>query len=177
VKEEPKNDVFDKAFEYTIGNEGGYSNIPEDKGGPTNWGIIQEELARWRDHPVSANDVRLLTQSEAKRIYKAWYWDKLNLDKIQNEKVAMAIFDRAILNGLTGVSRYVRTIFNDTSNDGPNFNNLIELINLYNSRKFVIKLSDLCEKAHRERVEKDPTQERFLKGWLNRVNRMRVELT
>ena len=141
--------LFDKAFIYTLKNEGGYSDIPEDKGGATNWGIIHEELSRWRKRPVSKEDVKNLTQEEAKQIYKAWYWDKLNLDRIKNEKVALALFDRAILNGLTGVSRFVRKIYKDTSNDGANFNNLIDKVNAHDPKAFVVALANLCEENHR----------------------------
>lgn len=172
----PALDTFHKALAYTFVNEGGFSNVKEDKGGATNFGIIREELARWRHHDVSASDVANMKREEAEAIYKAWYWDALKLDQIQNEKVAIALFDRSVLNGLTGVSRHVRNIFNWHKDDAANFFPLIQDVNAEDPRTFVLKLADYCEAAHRQRVKNDSSQERFLKGWLNRVDRMRREL-
>lgn len=178
LEEPAPTDTFRKALAYTFANEGGFSNVKEDKGGATNFGIIREELARWRHHDVTAEDVRNMDRAEAEAIYKAWYWDALHLSQVTNEKVAMALFDRAVLNGLTGVSRHVRNIFPGVQKeDAPNFFPLMSLVNAHDPHSFVLKLADLCEKAHRRRVEQDPTQQRFLAGWLNRVNRMRKELT
>lgn len=42
---------FDDAFTYTIGNEGGYSNDPNDSGGPTNFGITIGDLSRFLGRP------------------------------------------------------------------------------------------------------------------------------
>lgn len=169
-------DVFHKALAYTFVNEGGFSNVKEDKGGATNFGIIREELARWRHHDVTPEDVRNMKRDEAEAIYKAWYWDKLNLSKIENEHVAMALFDRAVLNGLTGVSRHVKNVLGRPQDELPNFNAHIDEINLTNPKAFVLRLADFCEAAHRRRVQQDPTQQRFLAGWLARIERMKREL-
>lgn len=176
LPKEPAVDVFHKALAYTFVNEGGFSNVKEDKGGATNFGIIREELARWRHHDVTPEDVRNMKRDEAEAIYKAWYWDKLNLSKIENEHVAMALFDRAVLNGLTGVSRHVKNVLGRPQDELPNFNAHIDEINLTNPKAFVLRLADFCEAAHRRRVQQDPTQQRFLKGWLARVERMKREL-
>jgi hypothetical protein len=168
---------FRNALKYTFVNEGGFSNDPADYGGATNFGIIREELARWRGESVSASDVKNMKRDEAEAIYLAWYWKPLRLDEIHHEKVAIALFDRAVLNGLTGVSRHVRNIFpGKMVGDPPNFFPLIPLVNDEDPRTFVLKLADYCEAAHRERVKKDKSQEVFLAGWINRVNRMRREL-
>jgi hypothetical protein len=53
--------------------EGGFVNIPADRGGPTNLGITQATLSRWRGHDVSIDDVKQLTEKEARDIYRALY--------------------------------------------------------------------------------------------------------
>lgn len=170
--------TFDRALAYTFKNEGGFSNIKEDKGGATNFGIIREELERWRKKPVTPEDVKAMKREEAEAIYKAWYWNPLNLSRIEDERVAIALFDRAVLNGLTGVSRHVRVVMGrpERDPDSANFNALIEEVNKTNPVAFIMRLADRCEMKHRERCQQDETQYRFLFGWLNRVNRMRREL-
>ena len=61
-----KNDIF----ESILGKEGGYVNHPNDKGGPTKWGITQ---ATARAHGYKG-DMRDLTRSQALEILEADYW-------------------------------------------------------------------------------------------------------
>lgn len=169
-------DFFPAALEYTFKNEGGFSNVKEDKGGPTKYGITIGTLTRWRGKAQTADAVRNLTKAEAEKIYRAWYWTPINLSSIEDKNVAIALFDRAVLNGLEGVSTHVENVLGEPHDPSHNFNKCIEKINQTNPVAFVMRLADQCEIAHRARAAKDPTQKRFLKGWLNRVNRMRREL-
>ena len=57
---------FDKAFQLTIGVEGGYSNDPRDPGGETKYGIAK------RYHPQE--DIKNMTLARAKEIYLTEYW-------------------------------------------------------------------------------------------------------
>ena len=67
---------FDTAFDRLLGNEGGYTNNPNDPGGPTNWGITQGEA---RAHGYTG-DMHDLSRDFAKQIYKESYWDILGDD-------------------------------------------------------------------------------------------------
>src|SRR4051812_21993848 len=92
---------IDSALQYVFKNEGGFSNHPADHGGATSgYGIIRAELARWRKHPVSIQDVKDMTAQEAKDIYDAWYWRPLGCDKIVDQGVATAIFDIGVVRGI-----------------------------------------------------------------------------
>lgn len=57
---------FDRAFELIIGLEGGYTDDPDDPGGPTKYGIAQNYNKEV--------DVKNLTLNEAKGIYYRKYW-------------------------------------------------------------------------------------------------------
>jgi lysozyme family protein len=56
-------------IEATIAKEGGYSNHPADRGGPTNFGIT-ERVARDNGH---TGDMRNLTRAQAVAIYRSEY--------------------------------------------------------------------------------------------------------
>jgi lysozyme family protein len=56
-----------------IEREGGFTNHPADRGGPTKYGITQATLAVWRGHPVTIDEVRDLDIPETRQIYKARY--------------------------------------------------------------------------------------------------------
>ena len=56
-------------IEATIGKEGGYSNHPADRGGPTRWGIT-ERVARRHGY---AGDMKVLPREKAVAIYRQEY--------------------------------------------------------------------------------------------------------
>ena len=68
--------------------EGGYSNHPQDSGGPTNWGITQARLSQARGRQVSAEEVKALTYAEALTIFRRYYWEPLRCDEMP---VALAL--------------------------------------------------------------------------------------
>lgn len=55
--------------------EGGYRNVPGDRGGPTNFGITAATLGAWRKlgRPATAEEVQALPREEAAAIYRAEY--------------------------------------------------------------------------------------------------------
>lgn len=60
---------IDTMIDTVIGKEGGYSDHPSDRGGPTRWGIT-ERVARANGYK---GDMRSLPREEAVRIYKREY--------------------------------------------------------------------------------------------------------
>jgi lysozyme family protein len=81
---------FDTAFDRLIGNEGSYSNDPNDAGGETNWGISK------RSYPNV--DIKNLTRDGAKAIYKRDFWDVL---ADAPGAIKYQVFDFAVNGGLS----------------------------------------------------------------------------
>lgn len=83
---------FDRAFQFLIGEEGGYVNDPKDPGGETKYGISK------RAYP--SEDIKSLTLDRAKHLYKRDYWDRIDGDnRPWNE--ALCMFDCAVNMGVT----------------------------------------------------------------------------
>ena len=81
---------FDKAFQITVGVEGGYVNDPADPGGETRYGISK------RAHPDV--DIKSLTLDQAKAIYQRDYWQQASCERMP-PKIAIAVFDAAVHHG------------------------------------------------------------------------------
>lgn len=60
---------IESMIEATIGKEGGYSNHPSDRGGPTRWGITEWEARR---HGYTG-DMRVLPRAKAVAIFREKY--------------------------------------------------------------------------------------------------------
>jgi lysozyme family protein len=63
----------DQIVDAILRREGGYVNNPVDRGGCTNRGITIRTLEEWRGHDVTCEDVKAMTEDEARAIYMANY--------------------------------------------------------------------------------------------------------
>lgn len=82
---------FDKAFQITVGVEGGYVNDPADPGGETRYGISK------RAHPDV--DIKSLTLDQARDIYRRDYWQAASCDSMP-ERIGHLVFDCAVHHGV-----------------------------------------------------------------------------
>jgi lysozyme family protein len=85
-------------------DEGGYTNNPNDSGGPTNYGITIADYRKYINKAGTATDVRNMTVDQAKAIYKPKYWDALGCDALPSGVDYMA-FDYGVLAGIARPSK------------------------------------------------------------------------
>lgn len=168
--------AFEKAMKYSLKNEGGWAHVSGDHGGATKFGITIGTLRRWRKAPVSVQDVRDLTESEAEDIYKAWYWDTLDLDFVNNDAVAIALFDIGIVRGVGIPPKYAQKVCNVLGHpctvDGHIGPKTVSAINACNPGEFIRHYAGYVEAGFRSIVEHNQSQAKFLKGWVNRAQRL-----
>ena len=86
--------LFEKAFADLYGVEGDYSNDKSDSGGATRFGVTE---AVAREHGY-LGEMAELPYSKARAIYRASYWDALNLDDVAalSGPVALELFDTGV---------------------------------------------------------------------------------
>jgi len=164
-------DRFERIFDYLLRVEGGYSDDKNDKGGKTKFGIIEEEA---RDFGYKG-DMQDLTIDFAKNIYLKKYYLGNKLDKVVNDKVALSICDWAVNSGRNG-TKNAQIAINQLTNanldvDGIIGNKTLEALNSADPEKFLEVYHNLQRIYYKGKVEADRTQEGFLTGWLNRVQR------
>lgn len=159
---------FKKAFEWVIGNEGGFSNDANDSGGATNWGITHNELSRWRGHPVSVDDVKSLAIDEARSIYKKWYWDSLSADSIVNDGIAIALFDQAVNCGVGTAAKRIQMVLgvNQDGKIGPE--TLNEINRSGRGNKIIQGFAKASLEYYAGIVNRNHSQAGFILGWVRR---------
>lgn len=91
---------FNKAMEFVLKWEGGYSNNPSDPGGETNYGISK------RAHP--GEDIANLTVERAKEIYLEEYWIPIGCDEMGSPMDIVAM-DIGVNMGLGRVREFQTT--------------------------------------------------------------------
>ena len=167
--------TFDKAFEYTMPFEGwdAYTNDPDDKGGATKYGITVRTLKAIRfdvdgDGDVTENDVKSLTYSQAKDILKRKYWDVIQADSIESERIAIKLFDCAVNMGPARATRIAQEALNDLRYglvvDGLMGPKTLSALNGTDEDVFFLFLVSRLEQFY-----VGLNQRKFLKGWLRRA--------
>lgn len=146
---------FNVCLDRLLKDEGGYTNDPADAGGPTNFGITLKDYQLYINPNGGANDVRHMTVDQAKSIYKSKYWDALNCDKLESG-VDYSCFDYGVNSGV-GRPRKVLQQFKTLSGT--------KLIDAINDERMSFLNALMARK---------PSQERFRRGWTNRVSGVRA---
>lgn len=169
--------AFDRAFEHTVGLEGGYSNHRSDKGGATKYGIT-EAVARENGY---AGDMKELPIETAKSIYKKDYWDKMRLNDIANlsESIATELFDTGVNMGIRTAGKFLQRAINvltflELKLDGIIGTKTIQALSPFlkfmkvSEGVFLKMLNAQQCVRYIEIVEKNPSQSVFLKGWISK---------
>lgn len=97
----------DLAIDAVLAHEGGYVDHPADPGGATNRGITIAVLAKYRGKPVTEDDVRNLTEAEARAIYRARYWMPIRGDDL-HPAIAYVTMDAAVNSGVARAARWLQ---------------------------------------------------------------------
>ncbi len=85
---------IDQLIDALMGREGGYVDHPDDRGGPTNWGITLA-VARAQGY---AGTMREMSRGRAAAIYRRLYWEIPGFDLVAKiaPKIAKELLDTGV---------------------------------------------------------------------------------
>lgn len=175
---------FEKAFTHTLRWEGGYANIAEDKGGETyrgiarrfhgdwpGWQIIDEYKRqvgpiRWNE-TINSPTLEIMVHE----FYRQEKWLKHSLDRIQSPDVAAKVFDMIVNHGQGSrlVQQAVNKLGGNVKEDNFVGPKTVQAINSVSPTRLFNKLLEIRKDYYHKIVENDPSQARFLQGWLRRL--------
>jgi lysozyme family protein len=158
---------FETAFARVIQSEGGYVNDPHDAGGETNLGVTKAAWAAYISRAVQDGEMKALTIDMVKPFYKKMYWDKMHCDDLP-KGLDYAAFDFAVNAGVGQSSKFIqRTV--GAKDDGSIGPATLAAIAKADPRLLLLGFTNQKVLFYRGLVEKNATQEKFLKGWLARA--------
>lgn len=153
------NNLYERAFDLLMINEGGYVCNAHDSGGETKFGISKKAYPH--------EDICNLTIERAKEIYKRDYWNRCKCDYLP-PALATAVFDFAVNSGVKRAIRFLQTslgvkadgIIGNQTLGAANRLPVRDTLNDYLDRRlmFLVGLKDF---------------KYFGRGWTKRVERVR----
>lgn len=183
---------FKQAYAKTALNEGGYANHPNDKGGETYKGIARLFHPNWKgwvlidskkgssEFPKNINDKELEIYVED--FYRLNFWDPLLLDHVTDQSIAEELYDTGVNMGTSRAVKFLQRGYNLLSSttlevDGKMGSKTLEAVNSYKYPATLFNLLNILQGyRYVELAEKDPSQEVFMRGWLNKRVILRNQL-
>jgi lysozyme family protein len=168
-----------------IAREGGYCHHPDDRGGPTNWGITQG-VARANGYDGAMRD---LPREIAVTLYRTLYWDRPAFAFIAESapNLAAELFDTGVNMGPAMATGFLQRALNALNRNGRDYADLVvdrqvgaktlaALAAFLRSRgpraeAVLLKAVEALQgELYIDLAERRPANEAFLYGWLaNRI--------
>lgn len=167
---------FEIAYQLTAGHEGGYQNHPNDTGNynsagqnvGTNWGINAQVYEAHIGHPPTEADMRSMSRSVAKQIYRAKYWDSIRGDQIADQQLANIWYDGRVNHGYTGTKLMQRVL--NVPDDGHVGPVTLGAVNATDPRPTFYAYRQKRIDFYHYLANNRPGLSVFLTGWLRRIN-------
>ena len=169
---------FDNIFKLIMQHEGGYVNDHNDSGGETYCGISRPNHENWdgwsiidANKPLAHNQ-KIIGNIELNdmvyHFYKSEVWDKIKGDNIQSQRIADMLADWYTTSGKHAISAIQKIVGVET--DGVIGLGTVTAINNANESETFEKFKQSRIDFYNGIVANNPNQEKFLQGWINRVN-------
>lgn len=148
----------------------GYANDPLDNGGATMVGVTigtYRSYCRYKGKKApSVADLKAIPYKEWRDILHTMFWSKWKADLIEDQKVANMVVDWVWTSG-AGTIKRVQALLNVTQDGivGP------KTIAALNAAKDInVKVYQARKSFFEAIVKRNPSQKKWLKGWMNRLN-------
>jgi lysozyme family protein len=157
--------VFDTAVSKLLKREGGYVFDPKDRGGETKYGISKASYP--------SVDIKSLTLDEARAIYLRDYWNPLRLSEFKDQNLAELLLDTAANMGTKTAALYLqraaKALGQNIGADGKVGPMTLKAVHAISAASLASEIVTARASRYQKIVLDDPSQKKFLKGWLSRM--------
>lgn len=152
--------------------EGGFVNDPDDLGGATNRGITigtYSTYCKKKGYPApTVERLKNLSEDEWAEILKTMYWDRWKADNIKSQSVANILVDWVWASGTNGIKIPQQVL--GVTVDGIVGAKTLAALNARNSKELFEEIKEARVQFIEDICRKRPANNKFKKGWLNRIN-------
>lgn len=156
------------SFQQVIESEGGYVNDPHDHGGETNLGVTRAAWGEYMGRPIHDGEMRCLTVEAVEPFYKDRYWKVCRCDELP-AGVDYLVFDFAVNAGPSRAIKFLQRSVGAVE-DGVIGPKTMAAVANADAAKTTALFSQAKEAFYQGIVLREPSQRKFIKGWLSRVD-------
>lgn len=184
---------FKKAYEKTMGHEGGYANDPDDAGGETYKGISRVYNPSWTGWAIidtaktqpgfsGSLDSNMMLQASVAMYYKDKYWDVNRLDDPAFAQfVGEEMFDTGVNMGVSRAAKFLQKSLNYLNRNGDLYELLVvdgkigpaslsALVKCANDEEVLLSMLNTLQGQHyMNYMDDSPSQKKYARGWFKRV--------
>lgn len=128
-----------------------FTNDPDDRGGPTKYGITLATLQQVRGASMTAHDVQELTEAEARDIYEQLYVRPFEKSYGGDPDLLHLIVDGAVNHGVARMQTWL---------------NEVNTVNLNIVYKYILQRRI---RFYGRIITNNPSQAKYAAGWANRI--------
>jgi lysozyme family protein len=170
---------FNLAYKKVLSHEGGYVHDPDDPGGETYKGVARKMHSKWngwtnidilkKQAGFPANlDKNADLQQQIEEFYQTMFWDKIKGDDINDQELAISIFDFAV-NAGTSTSASLAQMVVEAKPDGVIGPITLKKINEFNPDHLLSSFTVAKIARYISIVKRRPTSRKYFYGWVRRA--------
>jgi len=163
---------FDPSFDKVMQSEGGYVWDKDDAGGETNLGVTAGAWGAYLGRPINSGEMQALTKDTVKPFYRQMYWDKVKGDDLP-AGVDYAVFDFAVNAGVSRAAKFLQRSVGAVD-DGVIGGGTLNKVAVTNKQRLLAAFADQKQRFYNGLALSNPSQQKFLKGWLARVDKVQT---
>ena len=184
----PASDRFSVCLAEVLRAEGGFNDIPADRGGATNYGIslrflVTEVATNPRARaivppPINRETIRTLTVQQAGALYRLCFWQPVRGDELP-ARLDHAVFCMAANAGVLTSGRLLQRALNlalpfqdAVKLDGRIGPVTVAAVREAHDELVLAHFRRMASDHYQSIVRRNPSQRIFLKGWLARAKRL-----
>ena len=193
---------FADAFNELLGIEGGFVDDPVDRGGATKYGISLRFLKSEGtfdddgdliadfdldfDGDIDGQDIRKLTVGDARYLYLRCFWRRLDCESFP-QPIGEMLFDQGVNGGNFAARKMLQQALNIYLSEtrfhlltvdgviGQRTRDAVQLVlghKRLGTARLVEAFREVVRDRYREIVRRNPSQKKYLRGWLARAERL-----
>lgn len=160
----------DEIISNVLAVEKGWANRRNDRGGPTMRGITLGTLAEARGRAVTIDELKALTEADAREIYRRLYIMKPGFDAIAHPALRELVIDSGVNSGQSRAAKWLQAALGLKADGviGPKTRDALVHVEV---RSVYLRVLELRIRHLGRLITDDPTQAENAAGWTNRVGR------
>ena len=158
----------DAIIDAILRREGGFVDHAADRGGPTKYGITKDTLSLWRKRVATVDEVRNLSEDEARSIYRKNYITAPRFDRINYPPLQALVVDCGVNHGVIRAVKWLQKLV-AVQRDGVMGPVTLAAINqAHGEHLYARLLAERC-RFFGQIITRDPSQAVFAAGWMARL--------